>query len=907
MQLENGKRWLKGIMVLAAVWCLLLVSVRAKAAGEIPTRTGKLELSATAAKNVDEGWEWEPDAAGGGTLTLTDCYIQSEELKTLYFGNIAQGNTITIVLKGTNIIETTSQNYGCMIGANSYNGNTTADIIIREEGEGSLEVRTSEPITTGNSPIGFNSRSLKIESGSISSNIEICLLTEEFLMQGGSLVVQTPERINDVFGICSVAGPVNIKGGTVDITAGHIGIIISSMKGEGWSVNISGGDVRIKARQSCIQLQNYYGLPAHRVINITGGTFTGESDITGLYADDIQIAKGGEEVPHVTLNLSGNAGNPNIKAIHAIKELNVSGSIVIADTIHNYDTASKENCIVFQGGNGAVFGEVTLDDSLTIPDGSTLTIPAGAVLKIPDNVTLNIPEGTSLVNNGMLVLPEGSKDISSSGTGMIQRGEEIYSNEFIRLYPVTIDTAGGEITEYYKAGDLVELVPEEAPEGTIFKAWSVLPDTVDITDNSFQMPEHGVLVSPVYEDILFDIVVGVSLEAGGTVAGGGKIKTGESVTVSAVANNGYIFKGWTEDGKIVSTDAEYTFTISADRTLLAYFEKLKKKIPENAPDSVMQVKNTVKETADIRLPEGWSFDEKDVKKTIPAGGYVEVRARYGGEDAGDYETVFVDMTIKRDACEEFPAVVYSGTGEHAPDCTTEGIGHTECKLCGDIMRKGVKVPAVGHTAGEAVSARAAAGKAGSIKKRCTVCNVLMSEAAIDAIEDIRLDRNSGVYNGKIQTPSLIVKDSKGGLLEQNTDYMVSCPKDMKCVGIYPVTVTFLGNYEGACELTYTIVPKGTSFSKVKAKKRGFSLKWKKQSIQTTGYEIQYAVTKNFTKKTTKNVTVKKNKTISKSISKKKANKKYYVRIRTYKNVRVNGKTVRIPSKWSKVKTVKTKK
>ena len=48
-------------------------------------------------------------------------------------------------------------------------------MIIREEGEGSLEVRTSEPITTGNSPIGFNSRSLKIESGSISSNIEICL------------------------------------------------------------------------------------------------------------------------------------------------------------------------------------------------------------------------------------------------------------------------------------------------------------------------------------------------------------------------------------------------------------------------------------------------------------------------------------------------------------------------------------------------------------------------------------------------------------------------------------------------------------------------------------------------------------------------------------------------------------
>ena len=72
------------------------------------------------------------------------------------------------------------------------------------------------------------------------------------------------------------------------------------------------------------------------------------------------------------------------------------------------------------------------------------------------------------------------------------------------------------------------------------------------------MPDSAVTVSPVYEDILFDIAVGASPEAGGTVAGGGKIKTGESVTVSAVANNGYTFTGWMEDGQVVSTDAKYS-------------------------------------------------------------------------------------------------------------------------------------------------------------------------------------------------------------------------------------------------------------------------------------------------------------------------------------------------------------
>lgn len=749
-------------LILGMIIFAVPVTVRATGTRKTPTRTGKLELSADAAKNESEGWEWQPDTAGGGTLTLTDCYIRSEELLTLYFGNIAQGHTINIVLKGENIIETTSQKYGCMISANSYNGNTTADVIIREEGEGSLEVRTSTPITTGNSPIGFNSRSLKIESGTISSNIEICLLTEEFLMQGGSLVVQTPERINDVFGICSVAGPVNIKGGTVDITAGHIGIITSGEDGEGWSVNISGGDVRIKARQSCIQMQNRRGLPESRVINITGGTFTGESDITGLYADDINIVKEGENAPQVTIHSPGDAGNPNIKAIHAIKELAVSGSIVMADTIRNYDTSSKVNCIVVQGGNGQVYGEVTLDSSLEIPDGGTLTIPENAVLNIPENILLTLPAGTDLVNNGTLVLPESAGDISCTGTGVIKKGEEIYSNEFVRLYPVTVETTGEENKKYYKAGDIVELIPEEAPEGKVFKEWKVIPDTVEITDNSFRMPESAVTVSPVYEDIQFEIAVNANPKEGGRVTGGGKIKKGKPVTVSAAANSGYTFVGWTEDGRKVSADAKYTFTASADRILTACFEKTKK------------------------------------------------------EDTGKTEE---------------------------------------------------KNYAIG-----------------------TIC----------------LTKTSGVYNGKIQKPSVTVKDSKGNILKQNADYTVSYPKNMKNVGIYTVTVTLLGNYEGTRNLSYKIVPKGTAISKIKAKKKGFTLKWKKQRTQTTGYEIQYSTSKKFTKKTTNTVTVKKNKTTSKSISKRKANKKYYVRIRTYKNVRVSGKTVKITSGWSKTKTVRTK-
>ena len=82
-----------------------------------------------------------------------------------------------------------------------------------------------------------------------------------------------------------------------------------------------------------------------------------------------------------------------------------------------------------------------------------------------------------------------------------------------------------------------------------------------------------------------------------------------------------------------------------------------------------------------------------------------------------------------------------------------------------------------------------------------------------------------------------------------------------------------------------------------------AIKWKKISRNASGYELQYSTSKKFAKKATKTVLVKSYKTTSKTIKKLKANKKYYVRIRTYRIV--DGK--KLYSKWSKSKSVKTKK
>ena len=56
--------------------------------------------------------------------------------------------------------------------------------------------------------------------------------------------------------------------------------------------------------------------------------------------------------------------------------------------------------------------------------------------------------------------------------------------------------------------------------------------------------------------------------------GGGVYGHGATVIVAATVNSGYTFVNWTENGNPVSTDAVYSFTATAHRTLVANFAPL---------------------------------------------------------------------------------------------------------------------------------------------------------------------------------------------------------------------------------------------------------------------------------------------------------------------------------------------
>ena len=139
----------------------------------------------------------------------------------------------------------------------------------------------------------------------------------------------------------------------------------------------------------------------------------------------------------------------------------------------------------------------------------------------------------------------------------------------------------------------------------------------------------------------------------------------------------------------------------------------------------------------------------------------------------------------------------------------------------------------------------------------------------------------------------------GKVLRKNVDYTVSC-KGGKKVGSYKVTVKGKGAYAGSKTATFKIVPKGTPITKEKSTKKGFTVTWRKQRKETTGYQIRYSTSKSM--KGAKAKTVKGASKSSLKVSKLKGGKKYYVQVRTYK--KVGGKTY--CSSWSKAKAVKTK-
>lgn len=123
----------------------------------------------------------------------------------------------------------------------------------------------------------------------------------------------------------------------------------------------------------------------------------------------------------------------------------------------------------------------------------------------------------------------------------------------------------------------VNAVPDN---GYRFSCWEENGEQVSTSENLIFMVDRNRTLVANFEPIPKSIyTIHANATQGGGVDGGGSYTEGESVTVTATSDAGYRFLRWEENGQQVSTEARYSFTAEANRTLAAIFEL----IPQSTP------------------------------------------------------------------------------------------------------------------------------------------------------------------------------------------------------------------------------------------------------------------------------------------------------------------------------------
>lgn len=178
----------------------------------------------------------------------------------------------------------------------------------------------------------------------------------------------------------------------------------------------------------------------------------------------------------------------------------------------------------------------------------------------------------------------------------------------------------------------------------------------------------------------YTVSVSANPTEGGTVSGSGTYVGDASCTVAATANEGYVFVNWTEAGTTVSTDAEYTFNVAANRDLVANFAEAASvtytitATANPTAGGTVEGGGTYSHGAECTLTatanEGYAFNG-----WIKDGTQVSMDASYTfsvTEDAA-YEAVFVhiytiDVTVDP---EDSGSIIGSGTYNEGESCELE--------------------------------------------------------------------------------------------------------------------------------------------------------------------------------------------------------------------------------------------
>lgn len=254
---------------------------------------------------------------------------------------------------------------------------------------------------------------------------------------------------------------------------------------------------------------------------------------------------------------------------------------------------------------GKAVKTVTVDKQLEIGESTQIEVP------------FTLPNSIGLSNYTVKILPHGKTDIFQSNN------ESQFSIGYADLSITEVTETGNlsdrqlNITVQNQGYDTIESatlkVLDGGAEGDVLNTYTLAQlEAGEKTTFTYTLPSNAYAASSSEDSNLFYILaesetdeedygnniyeafvypnrtINASATTGGIVSGSGVYIYGTETTLNAIPNEGYIFAGWYEGGKLLDGLTEqYTFTVLSNRTLEARF------IPNNLTVSDLEIFGTL--------------------------------------------------------------------------------------------------------------------------------------------------------------------------------------------------------------------------------------------------------------------------------------------------------------------------
>ncbi len=491
--------------------------------------------------------------------------------------------------------------------------------------------------------------------------------------------------------------------GRLEVSGSSHGIYVKSGTGDA-SLNINDASVVAKTTQTssgyagvCVQSGSDATSSPKLSLAVDGGSLTTSG---GTSSDGIQFYVGANKATSATTSLT-----VTDNAIVDAKNGGISAKQISNPINTDINATGKTGGMVFDGAEGTVYGNVTLDENLTIGKDETLTIGKGA--------SLTVPEGKKLTNDGTVNVqaggtltgkPEGSGAVNYASTQITAQPGKADVKEGEKATFTLTATGSGKLTYQWQksldnGGNWADI------EGATNATYTIQQATMEMSGIQYRCVVKGD-----GGEATSDVVV-LTVQHQHTL-----VKTeAKPATCTDKGNQEY----WYCDGckKYFADDKGMTETTLEKQEIPATGHSWGEPVwnwSENGKnctvtftctkDQSHTVSPTVKITSAVKTP-----------ATCQAKGVTTYTAT--AELDGKTYTSTKDVT-------DIPLGdhVAKWEGDYPATCDTNGReGTATCVVCGKVLVKDKVIPAPGHKYGEPVWTWSKDGKSCTVTFTCSVC------------------------------------------------------------------------------------------------------------------------------------------------------------------------------------------